>query len=75
MQIKVEKEFEYNSIKYIARIFENNYGEIVYKENMTRPKNMKNIIRQYLKKYDIEISTDANVMTTHGAVRIIMNYI
>jgi hypothetical protein len=75
MEIKNEKEFEYNGKKYIARLFKNNYGEIIYKDNMTRPKNMKDIIRQYMKKYNIEISTDANKMTTHGAVKILLNYI
>ena len=75
MEIKISKEFEYNGKKYIARILKNNYGEIIYKENMTRPKNMKEIIRQYLKKYNIEISTDANKMTTHGAVKILLDYI
>ena len=63
MEIKKTKEFEYNGKKYIARIFKNNYGEILYKENMTRPENMKDIIRQYLRKYNIEISTDANKMS------------
>lgn len=75
MEIRKSKEFEYNGRKYIARILKNNYGEIIYKENMTRPENMKDIIRQYLKKYNIEISTDANKMTTHRAVKILLDYI
>jgi len=75
MEIKKSKEFEYNGKKFIARILRNNYGEIIYKENMTRPDNMKDIIRQYLKKYNLEISTDANKMTTHRAVKILLNYI
>jgi len=75
MEIKKEKEFEHNGIKYIARILKNNYGEIIYKKNMTRPENMKDIIRQYLKKYNIEISTDANKMTTHKAIKILLDYI
>jgi len=75
MEAKKSKEFEHNGKKYIARILRNNYGEIIYKENMTRPENMKDIIRQYLKKYNIEISTDANIMTTHKAIKILMDYI
>ena len=75
MEIKKEKEFELYGIKYIARILANNHGEIVYKENKTRPKNMKDIIRQYMKKYNVEISTDANKISTHGAVRKLFEYI
>jgi hypothetical protein len=75
METKIEKEFKHNGIRYIARVFNNNYGEIIYKENMTRPKNMKDIIRQYLKKYNVEISTEANKMTTHGAVRMLLKYL
>jgi len=75
MEIKKSKEFEYNGKKFIARILRNNYGEIIYKENMTRPDNMKDIIRQYLKKYNLEISTNANKMTTHRAVKILLDYI
>ena len=75
MEVKMEKEFEFNNVKYIARILVNNHGEILYKNNKTRPKNMKDIVRQYLKKNNVEISTDAKIITTHGAVRKLFEYI
>jgi len=36
---------------------------------------MKDIVRQYLIPYNVEISTDARKMITHRAVKILMNYI
>ena len=81
MRVIKEKEFSLNNIQYIARVFipegkTTHYGEIVYKNNGQRPENkMKDIVRQYLMQFNVEISADSNVMTTHKAVRLLMRYI
>jgi hypothetical protein len=80
MRIIEEKEFTYEKEGYIARTYipdgkSSVYGEIVHKNNGRRPDNMKGIARQFLKPHGIEISTDARVMITHKAVKILMQYI
>jgi len=80
MIIIKEKDFSFNGNQFIARLYrpDNNrvvYGEIVFKNNGIRPENMKDIVRQYLAPYNVEISTDARKMVTHKAVKILMNYI
>ena len=77
MEIIEEKEFSLNGIEYIARTYrpDNNkiYSEIVFKSNGKRPNNMKNIAREYLRPLNIEISTDARIMVTHKAIKILMD--
>jgi hypothetical protein len=83
MKIIEEKEFTYMGDKFIARRYipdENwdiplKYGEIVYKDNGKRPKSMKNIAKQYLRPFGIEISNDASVMNTHTAVGILIQHL
>lgn len=80
MEIIKEKNFSLNGNQFIARLYRPNnkksiYGEIVFKNGGNRPENMKDIVRQYLKPYNVEISTDANKMVTHRAVKILMDYI
>jgi len=79
MKIIEEKCFLFNDNLFIARLFKPKnkgiYGEIVFKNNGKRSKNMKDIVRQYLLPYNIEISTDAKEMNTHMAVKILMKYI
>lgn len=69
-----EKTFSLDGKNYIARLYNANgkssiYGEIVYQDNGKRPKNMKNVAREFLKQFNTEISTDARIETTHSAVK------
>lgn len=69
-----QEDFLYNGVEYIARLYHPNgksyvYGEIVYKETGARPyRKMRDIARQYLKPYGINIQTHANSNVTHIAV-------
>ncbi len=36
---------------------------------------MKDIVRQYLKPYRIDIPTDAQKVVTHNAVKILINFL
>jgi len=58
MRIIEEKEFSLKKEQFFARTYKPKnknsiYGEIVYKNNDIRPKNMKDIVRQYLLPYKI----------------------
>lgn len=35
---------------------------------------MKDIAREYLKEYGIEISTDANVINTYSSIKLVMEH-
>ena len=68
-----EKQFSFNDMNYIARLYYHNtktslYGEIVYKENNKRVDNIKGLAREFLKQYGISVPTDAKTMVTHNAV-------
>jgi len=80
MKVIEEKDFSFNGNQFIARLYrpDNNkgiYGEILFKKSGNRPENMKDIVRQYLIPYNVEISTDARKMVTHKAVKTLMKYI
>lgn len=76
-----QEEFHFEGTDYIARLYHPNgkslvYGEIVYKKNLERPyKEMRNIARQYLKPYGIEVPTEANRYVTHEAVKKLIQII
>jgi hypothetical protein len=79
-RIIVERCFSLNGNDYIARLYNppnksSIYGEVVYKETGERPENMKGVVREYLKPYGIDISPDANVETTHSAVRQLIAFL
>lgn len=73
-KIVKEKQFVFKETKYIARLYYHNnkpslYGEVVYKKNNQRVNNMKNLAREFLSQYKINISKDAKIETTHSAVK------
>lgn len=73
MIIVKTKEFTYENKKYIARLYKlegNNhvFGEIVLKDNIRQKLNMKNIAREYLHRFNVNIPTSSNV-NTHTAVK------
>lgn len=74
-QIIDQEDFSFEGIEYTARLYHPQgknlvYGEIVYKENGERPyRKMRDIARQYLKPYRIEIPTEASSNVTHVAVK------
>jgi hypothetical protein len=79
-RIIVERCFSLNGEDYIARLYNppngnSIYGEVVYKETGERPRNMKGVVREYLRPHGIDISTDANVETTHSAVRQLIAFL
>ena len=72
----IEIEFELNNVVYIARKYTPKdtgytYWEIVEKLTDKRPKNIKDIVRQF----GIEVSTDANIETTHSAVKKLIGFL
>lgn len=72
-----EKDFTYNDVNYIARLYKmrgktSTYGEIVYAQNNERVENQKGLVREILKLDGIEISTNANKINTHQAIKILI---
>ena len=59
ISIMETKEFSLNGIMYLAIKHNVQKYEIVEKENNRPVSNMKDIAREYLKRYEINISTEA----------------
>lgn len=74
MDIVEEKEFKLNGTVYIARKYRETKRDIIYKETREVVKNIKGIARAYLKQFNENVSTDANVMNTYDAVTLLMKY-
>lgn len=74
MDIVEEKEFKLNGTVYIARKYKGTKRDIIYKESREVVKNIKGIARGYLKQFNENVSTDANVMNTYNAVNLLMKY-
>lgn len=74
MDIVEEKEFKLNGTVYIARNYKGTKRDIIYKETREVVKNIKGIARAYLKQFNENVSTDANVMNTYDAVNLLMKY-
>lgn len=74
MDIVEEKEFKLNGTVYIARKYKGTKKDIIYKETREVVKNIKGIARSYLKQFNENVSTDANVMNTYDAVDLLMKY-
>jgi len=79
-KIVKERDFVLNGREYTARLYvpegkSTTYGEVVYKDTQKRPGNMKNAVRQYLRPYGIDISTNANEETTHSAVKKLIDFL
>lgn len=66
ISIMETKEFSLNGIMYLAIKYNAQKYAIVEKENNRPVSNMKDIAREYLKRYGINISTDANVINTYS---------
>jgi hypothetical protein len=80
MEIIKETAFVHNGTEYLARTYCNGnnsfiYGEIIDKKTKKRPYNMKGIVREYLQPFGIPISTDANVINTHDAVKTLIQHL
>lgn len=73
MIILKEKEFLHSGKKYIARLYKEDgnsqtRGAILLKDNIMAKINMKNIAREYLYQFGINIPMTANI-NTHMAVK------
>lgn len=68
------KEFSLNGKKYLAIKFNSRKYSIVMKDTNIPVPNMKQIAREYLKNYGIDISTDANVINTYSSIKIVMEH-
>jgi hypothetical protein len=73
MIIIKNKEFTYENRRYIARLYKlegnsHTFGAILLKDNLRQQINMKNIAREYLHRFGINIPTSSNV-NTHTAVK------
>ena len=66
--------FYYGNIKYLAIKYNARKYAIVEKEKNRPVSNMKDIAREYLKEYGIEISTDANVINTYSSIKLVMEH-
>lgn len=81
LRITEEILFSFNGINYIARTYiparkpNYIYGEIVLAENKKRPNNMRKILREKLKEYNIDVPFDSKKLVTHSAVQMLMNLI
>lgn len=74
ISIMETKEFSLNGIKYLAIKYNDRKYAIVEKENNRPVSNMKDIAREYLKRYGINISTDANVINTYSSIKLVMEH-
>lgn len=68
------KEFTLNDKQYLAiKYSSKKYGIVSKVDNKPVP-NMKEIAREYLKKFGIDVSTDANVMNTYSSIKLVMEH-
>ena len=74
ISIMETKEFSLNGIMYLAIKHNVQKYAIVEKENNRPVSNMKDIAREYLKRYGINISTDANVINTYSSIKLVMEH-
>lgn len=74
MDIIEEKEFKLNGTVYIARKYRGTKRDIIYKETRESVENIKGIARSYLKQFNENVSTDANIINTYNAVNLLMKY-
>ena len=69
-----KKEFTLNGVKYIAIKYNSQKYAIVEKENNRPVSNMKDIAREYLKSFGINVSTDPNLMNTYSSIKLVMGH-
>lgn len=70
----IHKEEQYFARLYIPQNKPNYiYGEIVFAKSKKRPKNMRSIVREKLKEYNVYVPSDSKSLVTHSAVRTFIN--
>lgn len=69
-----QKYFSLHQVDYIARKYNRQKRDIIYKETGESVENMKGIAREFLKQFNQDVSTDSNIMNTYKAIDLLMSY-
>lgn len=69
-----QKYFSLHQVDYIARKYKGQKRDIIYKESGELVENMKGIAREFLKQFNQDVPTDANIMNTYKAIDLLMSY-